>query len=193
MYIITIYKMKNLKNFKILTIILISTFFLSSCGVGEKVKNIRKPVDLRNEPLDPDERARKNIREGKGLSLGNLGKKKTTYEFSTSNPMWRASLETLDFIPLTTVDYSGGMIITDWYTDSSSSANESIKITVRFLSNEIRSDSLKVIVHKKRCNNSNNCNIALLPNSSKIRIELLSVILRKASLLEKMSEEPKKE
>ena len=185
--------MKNLKNYKILTIVLISVFFLSSCGVGEKVKNIRKPVDLRNEPLDPDERARKNIREGKGLSLGNLGKKKTTYEFSTSNPMWRASLETLDFIPLTTVDYSGGMIITDWYTDSSSSANESIKITVRFLSNEIRSDSLKVIVHKKRCNNSNNCNIALLPNSSKIRIELLSVILRKASLLEKMSEEPKKE
>ena len=69
MYIITIYKMKNLKNFKILAIVLISSFFLSSCGVGEKVKNIRKPVDLRNEPLDPDERARKNIREGKGLSL----------------------------------------------------------------------------------------------------------------------------
>ena len=68
--------------------------------------------------MDPDERARKNIREGKGLSLGNLGKKKTTYEFSTSNPMWRASLETLDFIPLSTVDYSGGMIITDWYTDN---------------------------------------------------------------------------
>ena len=192
MYIITIYKMKNLKNFKILTIILISTFFLSSCGVGEKVKNIRKPVDLRNEPLDPDERARKNIREGKGLSLGNLGKKKTTYEFSTSNPMWRASLETLDFIPLSTVDYSGGMIITDWYTDNSSSSNESIKITVRFLSNEIRSDSLKVIIHKKRCSASNNCNIALLPESSKVKVELLSVILRKASLLEKADKQPKK-
>ena len=193
MYIITIYKMKNLKNFKILTIILISTFFLSSCGVGEKVKNIRKPVDLRNEPLDPDERARRNIREGKGLSLGNLGKKKTTYEFSTSNPMWRASLETLDFIPLSTVDYSGGMIITDWYTDNSSSSNESIKITVRFLSNEIRSDSLKVIIHKKRCSASNNCNIALLPESSKVKVELLSVILRKASLLEKADKQPKKE
>ena len=63
--------------------------------------------------------------------------------------MWRASLETLDFIPLSTVDYSGGMIITDWYTDNSSSSNRSIKITVRFLSNEIRSDSLKVIIHKK--------------------------------------------
>ena len=44
---------------------------------------------------------------------------KTTYEFSTSNPMWRASLEVLDFIPLSTVDYSGGMIITDWYSEDS--------------------------------------------------------------------------
>ncbi len=31
--------------------------------------------------------------------------------------LWRASLEILDFIPLTTVDYSGGIIITDWYND----------------------------------------------------------------------------
>ena len=107
--------------------------------------------------------------------------------------MWRASLETLDFIPLSTVDYSGGMIITDWYTDNSSSSNESIKITVRFLSNEIRSDSLKVIIHKKRCNAANNCNIALLPESSKVKVELLSVILRKASLLEKADKQPKKE
>ena len=61
--------------------------------------------------------------------------------------MWRASLEILDFLPLTTVDYSGGMIITDWYSENSS--NESIKITVRFLANEVRADSLKIIVHKK--------------------------------------------
>ena len=60
-------------------------------------------------------------------------KGKTNYEFSTSNPMWRASLETLDFLPLTTVDYSGGMIITDWYSDNNSQS-ESIKISVRFLS-----------------------------------------------------------
>jgi hypothetical protein len=68
---------------------------------------------------------------------------------ATSNPMWRASLEILDFLPLTTVDYSGGIIITDWYSDNGN--NDSIKITVRFLSNEIRSDNLKIIVHKKNC------------------------------------------
>ena len=80
--------------------------------------------------------------------MGNRGKGATNYEFSTSNPMWRASLEILDFLPLSTVDYSGGMIITDWYSESNS--DESIKITIRFLSNEVRSDNLKIIVHKKK-------------------------------------------
>ena len=66
-------------------------------------------------PDGADAKARKNINEGKGVSLGGLvknrGRGATTYEFSTSNPMWRASLEIL-VSPLTTVDYSNGMIIT---------------------------------------------------------------------------------
>ena len=82
------------------------------------------------------------------------------------------------------------MIITDWYSDNLILTN--LKITVRFLSNEIRSDSLKIVVHKKNCKISIDCNIALLPNSSKLNTELLSVILRKASLLEKESKKKKK-
>ncbi len=183
--------MKN-KFFTFFLVFLVFPLMLSSCGFGEKVKKISKPVDLRTEPLDPDERARKNISEGRGITFGNIGNSKTTYEFSTSNPMWRASLETLDFIPLTTVDYSGGMIITDWYSDGINSTSDSLKITVRFLSNEIRSDSLKIIVHKKNCKNLNNCNISLLPASSKIRAELLEVILQKAALIEKESKDKKK-
>ncbi len=165
---------------------------LTSCGVGKKLKDFHKPVDLRNSPLDPDERARRNIEQGKGVTiLGGRGSKGTTYEFSTSNPMWRASLQTLDFIPLSTVDYSGGVIITDWYSDNSNS-KESLKISVRFLSNEIRSDSLKIIVHKKKCSASINCNVALLPPNSKLNSELLSVILRKAVVLEKESKNKSK-
>ena len=177
---------------KILVTLILTSALITSCGVGKKLKSIHKPVDLRNEPLDPDERAKRNIREGRGLSLGNLGKKSTTYEFSTSNPMWRASLEVLDFIPLTTVDYSGGMIITDWYSEGVNSNEDSLKITVRFLSNEIRSDSIKIVVHKKNCKNMNNCNISLLPNSSKINSELRSVILKKATLFEKNTKDKKK-
>mgnify|MGYP001398606726 CR=1 FL=1 len=165
-------------------ILCISVIFLSSCGIGKKIKDFHDPVDLRNTPLDPDERAKRNIEEGRGISLGKIGNNKTTYEFSTSNPMWRASLEILDFLPLTTVDYSGGMIITDWYTEDSS--KDSIKISVRFLANEIKTENLKIIVHKKTCSIDNACKINILKNS-KINEELLTAILKKAAVLEKNS------
>ena len=183
--------MNTNSNFKIILFLFSLFLILSSCGAGEKLKNMRKPVDLAKTPLDPDERARKNIEEGKGISLGSaLGKnRKTNYEFSTSNPMWRASLETLDFLPLTTVDYSGGMIITDWYSDTTSD-KESIKISLRFLGNDIRGENLKVIVHKKTCNSNLDCRVNLL-DKTKIKEELHTAILRKAALLEKEAKKKK--
>ena len=145
-----------------------------------------------NRPLTAEEKRRQNIDEGRGVGLGAVvnRNRNTNYEFSTSNPMWRASLEVLDFMPLNTVDYSGGMIITDWYSESNSQ-NDSIKITVRFLSNEIRSDSIKVIVHKKNCKSSNNCVVNLAPENSVIKKEILYVILKKAALMEKQSKKKK--
>ena len=150
-------------------------------------------VDQRTRPDGAQAKARKNIEEGRGASIGGLTRgigRGTTYEFSSSNPMWRASLETLDFLPLTTVDYSGGVIITDWYSDNNSS-KESIKISLRFLSNDIRSESLKVIVHQKICSANLNCRVVLLSNT-KIKEELHTTILRKAALLEKESKNKKK-
>ena len=123
--------------------------------------------------------AARNIKEGRGISLGNLGKSKTTYEFSTSNPMWRASLEILDFLPLSTVDYSGGLIISDWYSDGST--NESIKITVRFLSNEIRSDAIEILIHTRLCKSFNDCKITKISNSTNQEIKL-SILKRAAEL-----------
>ena len=144
-----------------------------------------------NRPTSAEDKRRKNIEEGRGASIGgllnNVGK--TNYEFSSSNPMWRASLETLDFLPLATVDYSGGAIITDWYSNSDNSSDQ-IKITIRFLSNEIRSDSLKIIIHKKTCLDNNNCKTTL-SNSNVIKDELRATILRKASLFEKSDKEKK--
>ncbi len=149
-------------------------------------------VDTRETPINAMDRARKNIEEGKGVSLkglvgGRLGS--TNYEFSTSNPMWRASLEVLDFLPLATVDYSGGVIISDWYSDND--PNEALKITVRFLDNQVRSENLKIIIHKKICKTENNCNVSLL-KQNKISEELLSTIIRKAAILEKDSKNKKK-
>ena len=148
-------------------------------------------TDASKTPVNAQERARKNVEEGKGVSLESLVKGRggnTNYEFSTSNPMWRASLEILDFLPMTTVDYSGGMIISDWYSDNTSNSNESIKSTIRFLSNEVRSDSLKVIAHKKTCKTISSCNTTILENSA-IGQELISSIVRKAALIEKADKE----
>ena len=152
--------------------------FLSSCGGAFKPKK----VDTRKVPIKAEDRARKNINEGRSASLKDLvggARGSTNYEFSTSNPMWRASLEILDFLPLSTVDYSGGLIISDWYSDGST--NESIKITVRFLGNQVSSENIKIAVHKKVCNN-NNCKVNML-NKSKISDELKITIIRKAALL----------
>lgn len=162
---------------KITTLIIILHLLLSSCGIYKK-------VDTREVPVNAQERARKNVEEGKGISVKGLlrGNKGSTYEFSTSNPMWRASLETLDFIPLSNVDYSGGVIITDWYTDKLSS-KEAIKISVQFLSNEVRTDSIKINIYKKECNANNICRVQL--TESKIKDELLRSILSKAARLEK--------
>ena len=98
-----------------------------------------KKVDTRKVPISGPERAKKNVKEGRGIGIGSAiarGRGSTNYEFSTSNPMWRATLDILDFLPLSTVDYSGGVIISDWYTGDTND-NSSIKISVRFLSNEV--------------------------------------------------------
>ena len=103
--------------------------------------------------------------------------------------MWRATLEILDFLPLSNVDYSGGIITTDWYNEGTS-FDESIKITVRFLTNEIRSDGIRIIVHKKLCNVEQNCRITKI--SSSIEQELQVAILKKAIIFEKETNKNKK-
>ena len=142
------------------------------------------PADARTVSPNADERARKNVEEGKGFSImGSIGggRGTTSYQFASSNPMWRATLEILDFLPLANVDYSGGIITTDWYNEGTSS-DESIKITVRFLTNEVRADGLKIIVHKKRCDVQQNCTVKKI--SSVLENELQSAILSKATVLE---------
>ena len=166
--------MKN--KLKVLLVLLFAAqFFLTNCSKF-------KPTNARETPTNALERARKNVEEGRGISIGGAlnRNKNTTYEFSTSNPLWRASLEALDFLPLSVVDYSGGIIVTDWYGDE---INESIKITIRFLSNEIAANSLKIIVHKKNCPINSNCSVNIL--NSKINNELLTSIVKKAAVLEK--------
>ena len=177
--------MKNSLSKKILVIVSIFMMTaLNSCN------GFFKYSPARDNPTKGTDRAKKNVEEGRGVSLGGLarGGRGTNYEFSTSNPMWRASLEILDFLPLSTVDYSGGMIITDWYSENNS--EESIKISVRFLSNEVQSNSLKIIVHNKKCKTNEVCSINEI--DSNIKFELQRSILAKAAALELETKKSKK-
>ena len=120
--------------------------FLVSC---EAIKP--KKVDLRKIPGNAEEKRIKNIREGRGFSAMGAIKNRGgsgNFNFASSNEMWRATLELLDFTPLQNVDYSGGIIVTDWFKENNK--QDPIKITVRFLTNEIRADGVKVIIHKKK-------------------------------------------
>ena len=172
-----------LNNFFSITISVLLIVFLNSCGIYKK-------TDARKTPTNSYEKAKKNLEEGRGFTLmGGNDNTGTSYEFASSNPMWRASLEILDFLPLSNVDYSGGIITTDWYNEGTSS-NEAVKITIRFLTNEVRSDGLKVIVHKRKCNIQQKCTVKKI--TSALENELRVAILKRAAIFEKEIKKRKK-
>ncbi len=158
---------------KIIPVIFFLFLFLNSCG-------IYKYSDARKNPTNAHERIKKNMEEGKGFRLGQIGKKSGDFNFATSNPLWRASLDILDFAPLSNVDYAGGIIVTDWFTQQNST--DQVKITVKFLSNEIRADGIKIIIHKKKCIDINNCSVGKIKSDLNNQIKL--AILKKATLLQ---------
>ena len=145
--------------------------FLNSCG-------IYRPVDAREFPPEPEKRIQKNIEEGRGMRLFQK-KEGGVFDFASSNPLWRASLDTINFMPLLSANYSGGIIITDWYSDNSAD-NESIKITIRFLTSEVRSDAIEVTIFKKDCNAENKCSI--YQEDGELTFQVKKSILKKAAL-----------
>ena len=167
---------KNLKYTVILGSLLV---FLYGCGMG---------ADARQFPPDAESRVKKNIEEGRGFRLFDENKKggSGNFDFASSNSLWRASLDTIDFMPLASANYSGGIIITDWYS-SDTASSEAIKITIRFLTNEIRSDALDIKVFYKKCASNQNCTI--IEKSENIKKELSKKILSKAAVYEAETKE----
>ena len=160
---------KNISKFLLFIPILV---LLNSCG-------IYKPTNAKDFPPEPEKRVAKNIEDGRGFQLfGNENKGNGTFDFATSNELWRASLDTLDFMPLISADYGGGILITDWYSENNN-YRDSIKISIRFLTNEIRSDSLQIKVYTKNCESLDKCTIN--EDNPEIRKKLASSILTKAS------------
>ena len=146
--------------------------------------------DARKRPPQVKDRIQKNIEEGRGFRLMGGNKKNIgDFDFASSNELWRASLDTLDFMPLALANYSGGVIVTDWYSDSDVN-NESVKISVRFLSNEVRADALVVKVFYKNCSVQQTCKIT--DRSGVLSEELTKKILNKAAIYEKENKSKKK-
>tara|TARA_B100000900_G_C20431301_1_gene655112 strand:- start:331 stop:930 length:600 start_codon:yes stop_codon:yes gene_type:complete len=156
--------------------------------------NALKPrkVSAKDFPPDPKKRVEKNINEGRGFRIMGGAKKGTNYEFASANPLWRATLDTLDFMPLASANYSGGIVITDWYSENNS-PNESVKISVRFLTNEIRSDALDINVYLKKCSDGfSNCSIT--KNNNDLVADLnLSILKRATKYKKEIIEKNKKE
>jgi hypothetical protein len=177
--------MPSFKILKLILFIFISSLFLNAC-------NGKLPgADARKYPADPKKRVAQNVAEGRGFRLmDTMGRNNGgVFEFASSNELWRASLDTIDFMPLVSVNYSGGIIITDWYSTDQTS-NESIKISIRFLTNEIRSDALDIKVFNKKCLTQLNCTIS--EKTGNLIPELRDKILKTASIYEKEKKEKKK-
>ena len=177
----------NLK--KLIVFFIIIPLLMTSCkGPGGKFK--LPGGDARKTPADPKKRVEQNLKEGRGFKVNDVFNKEQrggVFDFASSNELWRASLDVIDFMPLSSVNYSGGIIITDWYS-TSENTNESIKISIRFLTNEIRSDALVIKVFNKKCfDNSLNCK--MIETDGAIVLELKKKILKTAT---KYKEENKK-
>jgi hypothetical protein len=167
------------KTIKLTLFLTFLPFWLSSCGTG---------VDAKKYPPNPELRVKKNIEEGRGFNLNKAINKNTStnFEFASSNELWRASLDVIDFMPLSSVNYSGGIIISDWYSNNQNS-NESIKISIRFLTNEIRSDALDIKIFKKICKTDEGCKIS--KGYDNLITELKRKILKNAKIYEEKSKD----
>ena len=165
---------------KILIYLIAFILPLNGCG-----PNIFKRADVKDTPVNVNERVKKNIEEGRGIRFGKGKGQGGTFDFASSNELWRASIEVLDFVPFTNASYSGGILITEWFDGNSTEQNNrNLKITVRFLTNEIRSDALDISIHEKICvSNSFNCSVSKI--ESKLENDIKIAILKRAAFLEK--------
>ena len=168
--------------FKCAILCFLAIFTLNSCSGGLKLPG----GDAKKNPPDPRKRVEKNLEEGRGfrMSTQNLGKNGTSFEFASSNELWRASLDTIDFMPLVSANYSGGIIITDWYSEDQ---KEFVKITLRFSTNEIRADAINIKIFYKTCVDVTSC--SFFEKKSDLEEELKKEILKRAAIYQKQNKD----
>ena len=175
--------MPNKLIIKLLFLVIILTS-ITSCS-----SNIFRRADVKDVPINVNERVKKNVEEGRGIRFGKGNSQGGVFDFASSNELWRASIDVLDFVPFTNASYSGGILITEWFDGGSNENTDyknkrDLKITVRFLTNEIRSDALSISIHEKICvTNEISCSVKKI--SSNLENEIKIAILKRAAFLQK--------
>ena len=170
--------MHFLKKYFIFLFLIFFTF--SGCS-----NNFLRRADVKDIPINVNDRVKKNIEEGRGIRFGKGSSSGGTFDFASSNELWRASMDVLNFVPFSNASYSGGILITEWFDGNSNVKNEKrdLKITVRFLTNEIRADALDISVHERVCqSNGTGCNVNKI--MSNIEPEIKLAILKRAAILQ---------
>jgi len=179
-----------MKKITLLIVLFFSIISLTNCG-------IYKRSDIKDNPVSGKERVKKNLEEGRGISFKKLsGQGSGTFDFASSNELWRASMDVLDFVTFANASYSGGILITDWFSSNSEKdkeLNRDLKITVKFLSNEIRADGLDVSIHERICSSTNSSACSIKKIKSNLEGEIKLAILKKAAIYKKKFYKKKRE
>ena len=165
-----------LKTFSKITVFLLLLAVISNCAKTD-------PITGEKIIINPDTgKKSREFADKQGGLFGDIGgkNKNTTFEFGTSNVLWRATLKALEFLPLANADYAGGIIVYDWYSDKVDS-KEQIKISIKFLSNELKSSSIQVVGHKKICQGNETCFTTKLDD--KFILEIKDSIINSARTL----------
>src|SRR6266404_1951430 len=120
---------------------------LCGCGYVET-----SPDSYRNPRVDPDAQAAQHGSVFGADALNILGGKKTDQGggggIGVNSFLWRATLDTLAFMPLASADPFGGVIITDWYSPPET-PGERFKMTIYILDRQLRADGVKVSVFRQ--------------------------------------------
>ena len=166
---------------KFIYLITFLTLLISCSKKDQEKKEVFEP--------NVDKRARAAVDKGGITIFGDRtgsGGSGSNVKFANANVMWKATLQAMEEIPLSQIDYSGGIIITDWYGNSNNTEkSKQIKITVRFLSDELSSSSLQIINHQKICE-QNKCTTTLGGNLLNDEIkEKIIISARNLSLQDK--------
>jgi hypothetical protein len=169
--------------------IFIFSILLTSCSLwGSKEKSANsndEKISVKKKDWEPN--VLKRVDQEKGGLTNIFGAERSTVS-QGDNVIWQASLDVLADIPLAQANYTGGVIITDWY--NSSNSNESIKISIFINSARLEVNSFDVKSFKKTCSAANNCQtVNLTPDFNQ---KIKDRVLEKARIISVKKETNKK-